>query len=86
MAHQAVETRLAQPVCEGTDAKDYEETDHTLRGFWKSTVALRNVLDQGRSLNDLELRLLENHFHGLQMAYLGTKQKGLPTEPVGSPR
>lgn len=86
MAHRAVETRLAQPACEGTDAKNHKETDHTLRWFWKSTVALRNVLDRGRSLNDLELRLLENHFHGLQMAYLGTKQKGLPPESVGSPR
>ena len=87
MAHHAVETRLAQPASGGTDAKNHKETDHTLRGFWKSTVALRNVLDQGRSLNDLELRLLENHLHGLQKAYLETKQKqrGLPIESAGSP-
>jgi len=88
MAHQAVETRLAQPACEGTDAKNHEETDYTLREFWRSTITLRNVLDQGRSLNDLELRLLENHLHGLQKAYLGTKQKqnqrGLPIESAGS--
>jgi hypothetical protein len=33
MAHQAVETQLAQPACEVTDAKDHKETDHTLREF-----------------------------------------------------
>ena len=38
MAHHAVETRLAQPASEGTDAKDHKETDHTLREFWRSTV------------------------------------------------
>ena len=75
MAHQAVETRLAQPVCEGTDAKNHKETDHILREFCKSTAALRTVLGRGRSFNDLELRLLENHFHVLQMAYRGTKRK-----------
>ena len=75
MAHQAVETRLALPACEVTDAKHDKETDHGLREFWKSTVTLRTVLDQGRSLNDLELHLLENHFHVLRMAYLGTKWK-----------
>jgi hypothetical protein len=82
MAHQAIETRLAQPACERTDAKDHVETDHGLREFWKSTVTLRTVLDQGRSLNDLELLLLENHFHVVQMAYLRWKreQRGLPTE------
>jgi len=87
MAHQAVETRLAQPACEGTDAMNHKRTDHTLREFWRSTITLRNVLDQGRSLNDLELRLLEIHLHGLQKAYLETKQKqrGLPIESAGSP-
>lgn len=75
MAHQAVDTRLAQPACEVSDAKDHKETDPTLRELWKSTAALRNVLDQDRSINDLELRLLENHFHVLRMAYRGTKRK-----------
>jgi hypothetical protein len=86
MAHQTVETRLARPACEMADAKDHKETDHTLKEFWKSTVALRNVLDRGRSFNDLELLLLENHFHVLQMAYLGTKRKrrGLPIDSAGS--
>jgi hypothetical protein len=53
MAHQAGDTRLAQPACEVTDAKDDKETDHTLRELWKSTAALRTVLDRGRSFNDL---------------------------------
>ena len=75
MAHQAVETQLAQLAYEVTDTKDHKETDHTLREFWKSTAALRNVLHRGRSFNDLELRLLENHFHVLQMAYRGAKRK-----------
>ena len=75
MAHQAVDTRLAQPACEAADTKDHKETDHTLREFWKSIAALRTVLDRGRSFNDLELRLLENHFHVLQMAYRRAKRK-----------
>lgn len=74
MAQIARETRLAQPVREIADAQDHKETDHTLRQFWKSTVALRHVLDQGRSLSDQELRLLENHFHVLQMTYLRWKR------------
>ncbi len=75
MAQIAGETRLAQPVREMVDAQDHKETDHTLGKFWKSTVALRNVLDQGRSLSDQELRLLENHFHVLQMTYLRWKRR-----------
>jgi len=69
-AHIAGETMLAQPAREAADTKDHKETGHALREFWKSTVALRNVLDQGRSLSDPELRLLENHFQVLQMTYL----------------
>ena len=75
MAQIVGETRLAQPVREMVDATDHKETDHMLREFWKSTVALRHVLDQGRSLSDQELRLLENHFHALQMTYLRWKRR-----------
>jgi hypothetical protein len=75
MTQIAGETWLAQPVREMADAQDHNETDHTLREFWKSTVALRHVLDRGRSLNDLELRLLENYFHVLQMTYLRWKRR-----------
>ena len=75
MAQIAGETWLAQPVREMADAQDHKETDHTLREFWESTVALRNALDQGRSLGDPELRLLENHFHVLQMTYLRWKRR-----------
>ena len=75
MAHPAVETQLAQPAYEVTDAQHHKETGHTLRKFCKSTAALRTVLGRGGSFNDLELRLLENHFHVLQMAYRGTKRK-----------
>ena len=75
MAQIAGETRLAQPVHEMGDATDHNKTDHTLGEFWKSTIALRHVLDQGRSLSDQELRLLENHFHTLQMTYLRWKRR-----------
>jgi hypothetical protein len=87
MAHQAVETRLAQPACEVTDAKHHKETDHTLREFLKSTEALRNMLNRNRSFNDLELLRLENHFHALQLAYLGwkRKQRVLSPDSAGSP-
>ena len=70
MAQIAGETRLAQPVREMVDATDHNETDHTLSEFWKSTAVLRDVLDRGRLLSDLELRLLENHFHVLRTTYL----------------
>ena len=58
-AHIAGETLLAQPAREAADTKDHNETDHTLSEFWKSTAVLRNVLDQGRSLSDPQLCLLE---------------------------
>jgi hypothetical protein len=69
MAHLAVENLLAQASREVADSRDHKETDHILREFWKATAALRNVLDQHRSLNSLGLLRLENHFHFLQMAY-----------------
>ncbi len=47
MAEINGETRLAQPVRDVVDATDYNETDHTLSEFWKSTAVLRNVLDRG---------------------------------------
>ena len=75
MAHMAVETLLAEPVLGVTDSKNHKETEHALREFWKSTAALRNVLGQDRSLNELDLLLLENHFHALKMAYLWWKRK-----------
>jgi len=75
MAHMAVETSLAEPVLGVTDSKNHQETEHALRELWKSTAALRHVLDQDRSLSALELLLLENHFHALKMAYLWWKRK-----------
>jgi hypothetical protein len=82
MAQMAVETLLAQPAREVADAKDHNETDHTLREFGKCAVALRNVLYQDRSLNEVEMLFIENHFQVVQMAYLRWKRKhrGLPTE------
>jgi len=78
----AVETLLAQTAREVPDAKDNNETDNTLMEFGKCAVALRNVLYQDRSLNEVEFLFIENHFQVLQMAYLRWKRKhrGLPTE------
>jgi hypothetical protein len=80
--YMAVETLLAQTAREVPDAKDNNETDNTLREFGKCAVALRNVLYQDRSLNEVEFLFIENHFHVIQMAYLRWKRKhrGLPTE------
>lgn len=82
MAHLAVEPLLAQPAREVTDAKDHNETDLMLREFGKCAVALRNVLYQDRSLNEVEFLFIENHFQVVQMAYFRWKRKhrGLPTE------
>jgi len=86
MAQQAGEPLLTQPTREVADTNDHKETGHALREFWKSTVVLRNVLDQDRSITDSELRLLENHFHVLQMAYIRWKRKPrvLSTDSAGS--
>ncbi len=50
--------------------------------FGKSAVALRNVLDENRSLDEMGLLFIENHLHVVQMAYLRWKWKHrpLPTE------
>jgi hypothetical protein len=73
--HMAVDTLLAQPAREVPDAKDNDETDNRLREFGKCAVALRNVLHQDRTLNEVELLFIENHFQVLQMAYLRWKRK-----------
>lgn len=67
------------------DAKDNNKTDDTLRGFKRGAARLRNLLDEGKSLDEMELLLVENHFHLLQMAFLRWKWKqrtpspGVPT-------
>jgi hypothetical protein len=80
--HMAVETLLAQTAREVPDTKDNNETDNTLREFGKCAVAMRNVLYQDRSLNEVELLFIENHFQILQMAYLRWKRKHseIPTD------
>jgi hypothetical protein len=77
-----VDTLFAQTAREVPDAKDHNETDHTLREFGKCAVALRHVLYQDRSLNEIEVLFIENHFQVLQMAYLRWKRKhrGVSTE------
>lgn len=63
---------------EKVDVKDQHEIVNTLREFWKSAMALRDVMDQGRSLTDMELLYIENHFQVIQMAYLRWKRKYMP--------
>ena len=77
-----VEALLAQPAREVPEEKDQNETDYTLKEFGKCAVALRNVLHQDRSLKEVELLFIENHFQVLQMAYLRWKRKhsGVSTE------
>jgi hypothetical protein len=78
----AVETLVAQTAREVVGAEDNNEPDNTLREFGKCAVALRNVLHQDRSLNEVERLFIENHFQVLQMAYLRWKRKhrGVSTE------
>jgi len=73
---------LAQTAREVDDVKDQNATDSTLRDFGRCAVALRNVLDENRSLDDMCLLFIENHLHVVQMAYLRGKWKHrpLPTE------
>jgi len=81
MAGEIVSSQTAREV---PDAKDQNEIANTLREFGKGVGALRDVMDQGRSLTDMELLFIENHFQVIQMAYLRWKRKHrpLPIDPA----
>jgi hypothetical protein len=66
----AIGTLFAQPAREVADAKNQNDTDNNLREFGTWAVALRNVLYQDRSLNEVEFLFMENHFHVVETAYL----------------
>ena len=70
----AGETQFAQ-LREVADVKGKNEIDKTLTEFGKCAVALRNLLDEDSSLDDMESLFIENHFHVVQMAYLRWKRK-----------
>ena len=65
-------------------AKDQHEIANTLREFGKSATALRDVMDQGKALTDIDLLFIENHFHVIQMAYLRWKRayRPVPIDPA----
>ena len=69
---------------EDEEAKDQHDTASTLRAFGKGAAALCGVMDQGRSLTDMELLLIENHVQVVQMAYLRWKRRHrpVPLDPV----
>jgi len=71
----AVEREGSQTACEMTDPMDQTEMANTLREFGKSIVALRDVMDQNKPFNDMELLFIENHFQLIQMAYFRWKRK-----------
>ena len=71
----AGEIMSSQTARETTDVKDQNEMAVTLREFGRSVVALRSMMDQDRSLTDMELLFIENHFQVIQMAYLRWKRK-----------
>ena len=74
----ALEDPFAPTAHEMDDVKDHNHTDQTLREFGRCTVALRNVLDENRSIDDMGLLFIENHLHVVQMAYLRWKWKHRP--------
>jgi len=80
----AGEFARAQIAREVADAKDQNEMANLLREFGKSVVALRDMMDQDRSLTDMELLFIENHFQVIQMAYLRWKRKHrpIPINPI----
>jgi hypothetical protein len=71
----AGEIMSSQTARETADVKDQNEMAVTLREFGRSVVALRSMMDQDRSLTDMELLFIENHFQVIQMAYLRWKRK-----------
>ena len=72
------EISFNQPTGAGADEMERNDTDHTLREFRKCVVALRDVLDQDRPLDDMAVLFIENHIHTLQMAYIRWKRKHRP--------
>lgn len=80
----AGEIVFSQTAREVPDAKDQIEMANTLREFGKGVAALRDVMDKDRSLTDMELLFIENHFQVIQMAYLRWKRKHrpLPIDPA----
>lgn len=80
----AGEIMSSQTARETADVKDQNEMAVTLREFGRSVVALRSMMDQDRSLTDMELLFIENHFQVIQMAYLRWKRKHrlLPIDPA----
>ena len=80
----AGEIVFSQTAREVPDAKDLIEMANTLREFGKGVAALRDVMDKDRSLTDMELLFIENHFQVIQMAYLRWKRKHrpLPIDPA----
>ena len=80
----AGEFASAQIAREVADAKDQNEMANILREFGKSVVALRHMMDQDRSLTDMEVLFIENHFQVIQMAYLRWKRKHrlVPIDPT----
>jgi hypothetical protein len=81
MAGEIVSSQTAR---ETADVKDQNEMAVVLREFGRSVVALRSMMDQDRSLTDMELLFIENHFQVIQMAYLRWKRKHrlLPIDPT----
>jgi len=75
MADEFARAQIAREVA---DAKDQNEMANLLREFGKRVVALRDMMDQDRSLTDMELLFIENHFQVIQMAYLRWKRKHRP--------
>lgn len=75
MAGEFARAQIAREVADG---KDQNEMANLLREFGKSVVALRDMMDQDRSLTDMELLFIENHFQVIQMAYLRWKRKHRP--------
>ena len=71
----AGEIMSSQTARETADVKYQNEMAATLREFGRSVVALRSLMDQDRSLTDMELLFIENHFQVIQMAYLRWKRK-----------
>jgi hypothetical protein len=80
----AGEIVFSQTAREVADAKGQNEMANALREFGKGVAALRDLMDQDRSLTDMELLFIENHFQVIQMAYLRWKRKHrlLPIDPA----
>jgi hypothetical protein len=64
------------------NAENTNETDNTLREFGNCTMALCEMLRQGKPLNAMEKLFIDNHLQIVHMTYLQWKRTHQTSSPA----